>query len=121
MFRMRQLEEEDFGEDGAQHFDDGLNQMAGCKQKHLLKWYYNYLTSRYFLDVCMLIATCFALFLTIELSCCRKAIKSHEEGLQEVVWAEKIISHLIKKEQVCISLLPGICVVCIVVYVQQAT
>lgn len=31
---------------------------------------------------------------------CRQAIKSHEEGVQELVWAEKIIGHLIKKEQV---------------------
>lgn len=30
----------------------------------------------------------------------RQAIKSHEEGVQELVWAEKIIGHLIKKEGV---------------------
>ena len=44
VFRLRQLEGEEA--EGAERMDDGLNALAGCRQKDLLQWYYNYLAKK---------------------------------------------------------------------------
>lgn len=55
IFRLRQLEDAEGqqggegggeGAGGSARYDDGLNQLVGCQQKDLLKWYYDYLASK---------------------------------------------------------------------------
>ena len=49
IYRLRQVESEESeqAEAGRDGYDDGLNQLTGCRQKDLLKWYYDYLSSRW--------------------------------------------------------------------------
>eukprot|EP00887_Chlorella_sp_A99_P007318 scaffold2.g7318.t1 len=68
VMHLRQLEESGGGE---QH---ELGDVAGCKQKDLLRWYFDYLVER-------------------------KAIANREAGVDEILLAEKIIAHLIKRDQ----------------------
>lgn len=73
--RLQRLEEEGGGEargeDGAGD-DDAL---GGARQRDLLEWYFKYLVER-------------------------GAVKEKEAGVEELVLAEKIIAHLIKRERV---------------------
>lgn len=45
VFRLRQLEGDE-GAEGVERLDDGLNTLWGCRQKDLLKWYYDYLAKK---------------------------------------------------------------------------
>lgn len=74
VMRLRELEHGD-GE-GAERLDVGPDgELVGAKQRDLLKWYFDYMVSR-------------------------GAVTTREQGVQEIVLAEKIVAHLIRREQV---------------------
>ncbi|KAL4525564.1 hypothetical protein Ndes2437B_g04009 [Nannochloris sp. 'desiccata'] len=74
VMRLKELERGD-GE-GAQRLDIGPDgDIVGACQRDLLKWYFDYLVQR-------------------------GAIATREQGVEEIVLAEKIVAHLLRREQV---------------------
>jgi len=74
VMHLRELERGDVG--GGEHLDVGPDgELVGAKQRDLLKWYFDYMVNR-------------------------GAINTREQGVQEIVLAEKIVGHLIRREQV---------------------
>ncbi|KAL4448853.1 hypothetical protein ABPG77_007570 [Micractinium sp. CCAP 211/92] len=82
VMRLQQLEEGAAGDGaaaqgapGGQRLEVGPDEVVGSKQRDLLEWYFKYLVER-------------------------GAVKEKEAGVEEIMLAEKIIAHLIKREQV---------------------
>lgn len=74
--RLKELE----NSDTANRMEIGSEvQVAGVRQRDLLKWYFDYLVTQ-------------------------GAIATREDGVKEIVLAEKIVAHLIKREQVLLVL-----------------
>lgn len=72
VMRLKELERDQSGE----KVDVGPDgELIGAQQRDLLKWYFDYMVQR-------------------------GAITTREQGVQEIVLAEKIVAHLIKREQV---------------------
>lgn len=83
VMRLRELERSviDAEEAGIRRVDAGPDgvELVGATQRDLLKWYFDYLVAR-------------------------EAVQSREQGVQEIILAEKIITHLLRREKVLMVL-----------------